>query len=92
MEGLTAKVFRTFNASTTLQKQLEKLKNSSKMDLSQKIEFYDEANKQVAILCNHQKTVSKNFNIQLEKIELKVKINYNKNKINLFHCFKILKN
>jgi DNA topoisomerase-1 len=29
MDGLTAKVFRTFNASITLQEQLKKLSNST---------------------------------------------------------------
>jgi DNA topoisomerase-1 len=37
-----------------------------------KIECYNEANKEVAILCNHQKTVSKNFNVQSEKMQLEV--------------------
>ena len=37
-----------------------------------KVEFYNEANKEVAILCNHQKTVSKNFNVQSEKMQLEV--------------------
>lgn len=71
MEGLTAKVFRTYNASITLEKELKK-KDVSKLDLDQKIAFYDEANKQVAILCNHQKTVSKTFDQSLEKQKLKV--------------------
>ena len=31
------------------------------LDLDEKIKFYDQANKQVAVLCNHQKTVNKNF-------------------------------
>lgn len=55
MEGLTAKVFRTFNASFTLQKELDKSEaaNLAKMDLKDKISFYDEANRNVAILCNH---------------------------------------
>jgi len=61
---LSAKVFRTYNASFTLQKQLDScpLKESDPVD--RKVEFYDDANRKVAILCNHQKAVSKGFNAQ----------------------------
>lgn len=63
MPELTAKVFRTYNASITLQKVLDESKNHNLLEKSveNRIDFYDEANKQVAILCNHQKTVSKKF-------------------------------
>eukprot|EP01017_Pseudomicrothorax_dubius_P006083 TRINITY_DN11678_c0_g1_i5.p1 TRINITY_DN11678_c0_g1~~TRINITY_DN11678_c0_g1_i5.p1 ORF type:complete len:533 (-),score=153.47 TRINITY_DN11678_c0_g1_i5:66-1664(-) len=67
MEGLTAKVFRTYNASTTLQSELLK-KPVTNLDVDAKVEFYNEANKQVAILCNHQRTVSKNFEEQKGKL------------------------
>ncbi len=60
MEGLTAKVFRTYNASSTLQQELNKV-NVTGLTMEEKLEKYDEANKQVAILCNHQKTVGKKF-------------------------------
>jgi len=59
MSDLSAKVFRTFNASFTLQNELDKSEFNEKDDLEAKVSFYNEANKQVAILCNHQKTVSK---------------------------------
>ena len=71
MEGLTAKVFRTYNASSTLEKELMK-KNVEKETLDEKVNYYDEANKQVAILCNHQKTVPKNFDIMKEKLAERV--------------------
>ena len=35
--------------------------------LDTKVTFYDEANKSVAILCNHQKTVSKSYEASKEK-------------------------
>lgn len=38
-----------------------------------KIEYYNDANKEVAILCNHQKTVNKNFNVTSEKMQLELK-------------------
>ncbi|KAL7418378.1 DNA topoisomerase 1 [Cryptotrichosporon argae] len=59
MKGLTAKVFRTYNASWTFQKQL---KNTPKNGtVAEKIAAYNTANREVAILCNHQKSVSKGF-------------------------------
>ena len=41
--------------------------------MDEKVDFYDNANKQVAILCNHQKSVGKNFDIQLEKQDDRIK-------------------
>eukprot|EP01083_Nonionella_stella_P181047 647289_1 len=75
MEGLTAKVFRTHNASTTLQAELSKAEhdNTGKVTadspLEDKIFFYNQCNKQVAILCNHQRTVSKSHAEQLERMD-----------------------
>jgi len=71
MDGLTAKVFRTYNASITLEKELRK-RDVSDLDLEEKIAFYDEANRQVAILCNHQKTVSKTFDVSVGKQKRKI--------------------
>ncbi len=67
MKGLTAKVFRTYNASITFEEQLE---NRTPKDASviEKITAYNEANRQVAILCNHQKTVSKTHGASMEKL------------------------
>lgn len=66
MEGLTAKVFRTYNASVTLQQQLAKFSEEfggepGEVDVKEAALrlFYNRANREVAILCNHQKTVSK---------------------------------
>ena len=53
MDGLTAKVFRTFNASKTLQEQLDKLTDSDE-NVNSKLLSYNRANRAVAILCNHQ--------------------------------------
>lgn len=54
MEGLTAKVFRTYNASWTLQQQLDELTNADD-SVAEKILSYNRANRAVAILCNHQR-------------------------------------
>merc|ERR1711983_296437 len=53
MEGLTAKVFRTYNASFTLQEQLDELTDPSD-NVAAKMLSYNRANREVAVLCNHQ--------------------------------------
>ena len=73
MEGLTAKVFRTYNASITLERELEKLKDDdTEMTVDEKMLFYNRANREVAILCNHQRSVSKSFGEQMGKLDEKV--------------------
>jgi len=80
MPGLTAKVFRTYNASITLQEQLAKFAEeyghepgeSEDTSPNQVKLFYNRANRQVAILCNHQKTVSKTHQQQLDKIDANI--------------------
>ncbi|PAV83786.1 hypothetical protein WR25_22946 [Diploscapter pachys] len=54
MDGLTAKVFRTYNASITLQEQLAKLTNPDE-NVHHKMLSYNRANRRVAELCNHQR-------------------------------------
>ena len=71
MPGLSAKVFRTYNASITLEKELAdiavlELPNAKKNE-------YDRANREVAILCNHQRTVSKSFQATFDKMTVKVR-------------------
>ncbi|VVT45722.1 uncharacterized protein SAPINGB_P000858 [Magnusiomyces paraingens] len=71
MPGLTAKVFRTFNATHTMQQQLDLIPN--KGTVAEKIVAYNSANRQVAILCNHQKAIGKTHETTIEKIEDKIK-------------------
>ena len=52
MEGFSAKVFRPYNASMTLQDQLNKLEMED--NVAAKVLGYNRANRAVAILCNHQ--------------------------------------
>jgi DNA topoisomerase-1 len=73
MEGLTAKVFRTYNASITLERELEKMPQDEELTVDEKMLFYYRANREVAILCNHQRSVSKNFAEQMGKIDDKVR-------------------
>lgn len=72
MPGLTAKVFRTFNASTTLQEQLNKL-TTDDMTVEEKILAYNRANRAVAILCNHQRAAPKTFEKSMQLLQEKIK-------------------
>ncbi|CAJ0963333.1 unnamed protein product, partial [Mesorhabditis belari] len=72
MDGLTVKVFRTYNASITLQEQLDELTNP-KENTHQKLLSYNRANRQVAILCNHQRAVPKTHEKSMENLENKIK-------------------
>src|SRR5436190_12222714 len=81
MSGLSAKVFRTFNASYTFQDQLRKLtpKSGSVVD---KFAAYTEANRQVAILCNHKRAIPKTHQIAIGRIEDQVRaLKYQKMRI-----------
>ncbi|MCO5563945.1 hypothetical protein L7F22_017597 [Adiantum nelumboides] len=69
MPQLTAKVFRTYNASITLDNLLVETDGCL---LAEKIAAYQRANKEVAILCNHQRSVSKSHGAQMEKLEGKL--------------------
>ena len=71
MQGLTAKVFRTYNASKTLQDQLDLL-TEPKASVPEKILAYNRANRQVALLCNHQRSVPKTFEKSMETLKAKV--------------------
>eukprot|EP00252_Welwitschia_mirabilis_P024757 TRINITY_DN744_c0_g1_i1.p1 TRINITY_DN744_c0_g1~~TRINITY_DN744_c0_g1_i1.p1 ORF type:complete len:187 (-),score=44.05 TRINITY_DN744_c0_g1_i1:570-1130(-) len=68
MPGLTAKVFRTYNASITLDNQLLEAYGN---DVAEKVAAYQSANKEVAILCNHQRSVSKSFDTQMARLREK---------------------
>lgn len=66
MDGLSVKVFRTYNASITLDRLLWEPSDSQVVDA--KKADYDRANKEVAILCNHQRAVPKGHAGQMEKL------------------------
>ncbi|KAM6502249.1 DNA topoisomerase I [Amanita muscaria] len=72
MNGLTAKVFRTFNASITFQRLLDE--DREKLDgatLQEKLNAYNKANRWVAVLCNHQRSVPKTHDQTMEKMRHK---------------------
>ncbi|KAG2576768.1 DNA topoisomerase 1 beta-like [Panicum virgatum] len=70
MPGLTAKVFRTYNASITLDDILHK--ETEDGTLLEKIAVYQRANKEVAIICNHQRSVSKSHESQMTRLNEKI--------------------
>ncbi|KAL5804017.1 hypothetical protein ACOSQ3_030817 [Xanthoceras sorbifolium] len=70
MPGLTAKVFRTYNASITLDEMLSR--GTKQGDAAEKILVYQHANKEVAIICNHQRTVSKTHGAQMSRLTDKI--------------------
>ena len=76
MDGLSAKVFRTYNASITLCQELHKTdqmvtadQRRRETDVVALCNYYTLANKQVAILCNHQKAASANHGDQMAKMD-----------------------
>ena len=79
LQGLTAKVWRTYNASLLFQKELDRIKEErlEGMDDNERLNFlismFNQANTTVALLCNHQKNVNKNLDEGVEKIEERIK-------------------
>lgn len=80
MKGLTAKCIRTMASSSLFQEELDKLNidNLKKMSQKDKINYvlnaYNNANAKVAMLCNHQKSIGKSFDTQINKIRTKIKL------------------
>ncbi|KAL3419008.1 eukaryotic DNA topoisomerase I [Phlyctema vagabunda] len=78
MPGLSAKVFRTYNASFTMSTLLKELKNNN-ATIQEKVKLYNDCNRQVAILCNHKRTVGASHEAQMEKMGDRIKgIKYQK--------------
>jgi DNA topoisomerase-1 len=71
MPKLSAKVFRTYNASIVLDGELAKMRKT--LSLEQKQLFYTEANTRVAILCNHQRAAGDHGD-QIAKMEANIAI------------------
>ena len=72
MDGLTAKVFRTYNASDLFNKELNNITIKENMNENDRFDLllntFNNANIKVAMLCNHQKNIQKNFKDQIDKI------------------------
>ena len=71
MKGLTAKVFRTYNASYTMANVLRETKPGG--SIPEKVKAYNDANRKVAILCNHKRTVGAAHANQMEKMSERIK-------------------
>jgi DNA topoisomerase-1 len=80
MPGLSAKVFRTYNASFTMSTLLKELKDTD-ISIQEKIKVYNDCNRKVAILCNHKRTVGAGHEAQMEKMG---------DRVSLFHCVSCL--
>jgi DNA topoisomerase-1 len=76
MDDLTAKVFRTYNASDLFNKELNNTQIKENMKEDDKFNYllnvFNQANIKVAMLCNHQKNVQKNFKEQITKIDQEI--------------------
>jgi DNA topoisomerase-1 len=75
MAGLTAKVFRTYNASYTMSQLLKELGNDprSRGTIAEKVKLYNDCNRKVAILCNHKRTVGAGHEQQMQKLGDRIK-------------------
>ena len=73
MPGLTAKVFRTYNASYTMSKLLQELDPKKSLSVAEKIKLYNDCNREVAVLCNHKRTVGTGHEAQMEKLGDRIK-------------------
>ncbi|KAI7223417.1 topoisomerase I [Hortaea werneckii] len=74
MNGLTAKVFRTYNASWVMSSLLKEMKSEG--TIPEKVKDYNNANRKVAILCNHKRTVAGGHAAQMEKMGDRIKALY----------------
>lgn len=76
MEGLTAKVFRTYNASYVMSDLLQKLdpKKYKNATINEKVKLYNDCNREVAILCNHKRSVGAKHEETMEKMADRVSL------------------
>ena len=67
IKGLTAKVFRTYLASTVVAKYLKEHDKIKSKSPNEKLYHAKLANLQAAIMCNHKRTIPKTFEGALQK-------------------------
>jgi len=79
LKDLTAKVWRTYNASFLFQKELDKIKEEhiKSIDDNERLNYliamFNQANTAVALLCNHQKNVNSSLDKSFDKLNNKLK-------------------
>jgi len=67
VKGLTAKVFRTYLATTVVKDYLVKHDNIKNKTVNEKLYHAKLANLEAAMMCNHKRTIPKTFEQALEK-------------------------
>jgi DNA topoisomerase-1 len=67
VKGLSAKVFRTYLASSVVTKYLRECENVDSESKMKKLFHAKLANLDAAIMCNHKRTIPKNFEASLQK-------------------------
>ncbi|MCV0366226.1 MAG: DNA topoisomerase I [Nitrosopumilus sp.] len=67
VKGLTAKVFRTYLATTVVKNYLVKHDNMKGKTATEKLYHAKLANLEAAMMCNHKRTIPKTFEQSLEK-------------------------
>ena len=67
VKGLTAKVFRTYLATTVVKNYLVEHDNMKGKTLNEKLYHAKLANLEAAMMCNHKRTIPKTFEQSLEK-------------------------
>ena len=67
VNGLSAKVFRTYLASSVVTKYLRECENIKSESKMKKLFHTKLANLDAAIMCNHKRTIPKNFEASLQK-------------------------
>lgn len=73
LHGLTAKQFRTAIGSTLLARRLKEQNISDGISASKKLEYYTEANLDIALKLNHQTAVSESYDSSLNNMKNKLK-------------------
>jgi len=66
VSGLTAKVFRTYLATTVVKNYLKEHDNMDGKTLNEKLYHAKMANLEAAIMCNHKRTIPKSFEESLQ--------------------------
>lgn len=72
MSGLSAKVFRTYSATKVVKRYLAEHADVSGETQSMKIYHAKRANLEAAIMCNHKRTIPKNFAESLKKRKVRL--------------------
>jgi DNA topoisomerase-1 len=67
VKGMTAKVFRTYLATTEVKNYLKNNTDLKGKSENHKLYIAKMANLQAAMMCNHKRTIPKNFDAALEK-------------------------